>query len=192
MSRVPPPPRVTARKRDRGWILNDLELLRHGQQRAVWPLGGRLPEIRAMRHGTSNGSACAVTMSPSGHKYSYQSLLPTTALYQDLCQPAVTLSSLSLSFTHTHTLLIPHTHTRYQSVMCVCVCGAAKFKSPAFLHTLKLFTLWLISICPFSPSKNHSTSRKKLLLHAYRVTNVRLEILITLASANLFWHDFNS
>lgn len=62
---------------------------------------------KGMRHGTSNGSACAVTMSPSGHKYSYQLLLPTTALYQDLCQPAAMLSSLSLSFTHTHI----HTHT---------------------------------------------------------------------------------
>lgn len=60
---------------------------------------------KGMRHGTSNGSACAVTMSPSGHKYSYQLLLPTTALYQDLCQPAAMLSSLSLSFTHTHTHL---------------------------------------------------------------------------------------
>lgn len=55
-----------------------------------------------MRHGTSNGSACAVTMSPSGHKYSYQLQLSATVLYQDLCQPAAMLSSLS--FTHTHSL----------------------------------------------------------------------------------------
>lgn len=60
----------------------------------------RIASDKGMRHGTSNGSACAVTMSPSGHKYSYQSLLSTTVLYQDLCQPSAVLSSLS--FTHTY------------------------------------------------------------------------------------------
>lgn len=93
---------------------------------------------KGMRHGTSNGSACAVTMSPSGHKYSYQLLLPTTALYQDLCQPAVMLSSLSLSFTHTHT------HSPFQIPLCYC-----KLLTTPFLQTPEVLALKYIFACPF-------------------------------------------
>lgn len=76
---------------------------------SMWTAEGSVASLwqtardKGMKHGTSNGSACAVTLSPSGHKYSYQSLLSTTVLYQDLCQPAALLSSLSLSHMHTHT-----------------------------------------------------------------------------------------
>lgn len=64
---------------------------------------------KGMRHEASNRSACAVTMSPSGHKYSYQLLLSTTVLYQDLCQPTASLSSLSLTHIHLQT----HTHSPF-------------------------------------------------------------------------------
>lgn len=104
---------------------------------------------KGMRHGTSNGSACAVTMSPSGHKYSYQLLLPTTALYQDLCQPAVMLSSLSLSFTHTHTHgCLTHTTLLLKSLKYTISTHPEAFNTQIYFHL------------PFLPL-NHSTSESE-------------------------------
>ena len=110
------------------------------QQRAARPLGGGPPGRGRMRHGDSNGSACAVSTSSTGHKYSFQTLHSTTALKRDLCQPPAGLSSLShtpslslspslppsLSLSHTPSLSLCvfgtlHLHCSLSTVKLVCL-----------------------------------------------------------------------